>query len=57
MFTCIINEKKYTFSTREERDQAVADAKLLPGFTVGAIEDNVEETPTCLLYTSDAADE
>ena len=46
MFTCIINEKKYTFPTREERDQAVADAKLLPGFTVGAIEDNVEETST-----------
>lgn len=47
MFTCIINDQLLTFPTRELRDQAVADAKLFPDeYTIGAIEDNVEETTT-----------
>ena len=47
MFTCIINDQLLTFPTRELRDQAVADAKLFPDeYTIGAIEDDVEETVT-----------
>ena len=39
MFTCTINGTEYSFKTEEERDQAVADAQLLPEeYTVDSIQ-------------------
>jgi len=39
MFTCVINGKEYSFETEAERDQAVADAQLLPKkYTVESIQ-------------------